>query len=465
MQPNQPQRRAGPDPAAVLHKLHDPQISGWMEEAKRFLRPRNAILAGILLTYIWRFHDLAPQLRSLRMAAFATVGSWAFLVLAPRLPVLGKVLRYPYVWLYLVWTVWMGLLVPNALNPDWAWTVWFEAHLKTVTMLLFLLGTITSFALVRSSMAIHVLGAWVMAFFYIKGGFSQDVTPVPGYDRNDLALALNFSLPFALFLAMQAEAKWERILLWGISLAIATSVLMSQSRGGFVTLALVILFMMVRVERISLRARVIPVVLLLGSFFFLPQHIKDRLGTMLNPSEDYNLTAETGRIQVWKRGIGYFKDHPVAGVGISNFPVAELTLSEQAQRGGRATRVVTHNSYLEVAVESGLPGLLMYLGMFFSVGFSTVRLRGRLNRIRGSPQAERLVLLADFLTLSLIGYAFGSFFLSMAYSPMLPAFLALAAGFRYTVERWMRQVGAATRAVQVSRARGVDRFAGDSVEV
>lgn len=436
----------------VRHRLHNPKIVDWHAQARRFLLPRNALLAGVLLTYIWRFHDLAPPLRPLRLAAIATVGTWAFLVMAPRLAVMARVLRYPYVWLYILWSAWLGLLVPNALSPEWAWTSWSEAHLKTLTMFLFLLGTITSYAVLRSTLAVHALGAGVLAFFYIKGGFSQDVTPVPGYDRNDLALALNFALPFTLYLAMESKGNQERLLLWGTALAIGASVLMSQSRGGFVTLALVILFTMVRVKGVPLRVRLLPVVVLVGSLFFLPQDIKDRLGTMLNPSEDYNLTSETGRVQVWTRGIGYLKEHPVAGVGMSNFPVAEVTLSERARRGGRTTQVVSHNSYLQVAVESGLPGLLMYLGMLGSAGLSTVRLRRRLSRIRGSPHADRWVLLGDVLTLAIIGYAFGTFFLSMAYSPMLPALLAITAGFRYSAQTWMNRVKTAARTAPAFRS-------------
>jgi len=436
---------SSPTSPGVLHRLHNPTIVGWQAHAKRLLHPRQALLAAVLLTYIWRFHDLAPPLRPLRVAAIATVGTWAFLIVAPRLTVMLRVIRYPYVWLYILWSVWLGLLVPNALSPDWAWTSWSGAHVKTLTMFLFLLGTITSYAVLRSALAVHALGAGVLAFFYIKGGFPQDVTPVPGYDRNDLALVLNFALPFTLYLAMQSKGPQERLLLWGTSLAIGTSVLMSQSRGGFITLALVILFTMVRVKGVPLKVRLLPVVLLLGSLFFLPQNIKDRLGTMLNPSEDYNLTSETGRIQVWSRGMGYLKEHPLAGVGMSNFPVAEVTLSERARRGGQTTLVVSHNSYLQVAVESGIPGLLMYLGILFSAGLSTVRLRRRLSRIRGSPHADRWLLLADILTLTLIGYGFGSFFLSMAYSPMLPALLAMVAGFRYSVEIWIKRVKSAAR--------------------
>ena len=54
-------------------------------------------------------------------------------------------------------------------------------------------------------------------------------------------------------------------------------------------------------------------------------------GTITSDS-DYNHTSETGRMQIWSRGIGYMLANPLLGVGPGNFPSAEGTLSPLAER-------------------------------------------------------------------------------------------------------------------------------------
>src|SRR5690606_35149757 len=54
--------------------------------------------------------------------------------------------------------------------------------------------------------------------------------------------------------------------------------------------------------------------------------------TILNPTADYNWSggSETGRMEIWKRGMGYMAANPLLGVGVRCFSVAEGTLSERA---------------------------------------------------------------------------------------------------------------------------------------
>jgi O-antigen ligase len=74
-----------------------------------------------------------------------------------------------------------------------------------------------------------------------------------------------------------------------------------------------------------------------------------------------------------------------------------------------------HNSYVQIGAELGFPGFVLYLAAIASA-FAALRRSG------GD--------LAPALTASLLGFAVGSFFLSLAYSDMLYTLVALAVGLQ-----------------------------------
>ena len=132
---------------------------------------------------------------------------------------------------------------------------------------------------------------------------------------------------------------------------------------------------------------------------------------------DYNHTAETGRLQIWRRGMGYMVDNPLFGVGPGNFATAEGTLSPIAERQQYGIGVrwnAPHNSFVQMGAELGFPGLALYIAIIVSA-------------FRGLKRA------GDFspaLSASLVGFVVGSFFLSLAYAEMLYTLIALAVGLR-----------------------------------
>lgn len=426
-------------PVAARSLPSAPWPPSWSDEARRALQPRHAVLAALLMTYIWRFHDLTPLISTFRIAAVATVLSWAFLLLRPRLGVLRQALALPSVLCFLLWSVWAGVTVPMALSPDLAWAAWFDGHFKSVTMFLFMVTCLDRMEVVRFSVAVQVFAGTVLALFYAKSGFSQDFTPVPSYDRNDFALAMNIVLPLTLYLGLAAKSRNERIVLWGAAGVITACIMMSQSRGGFLTLACIMMYTLVRLKRVKLRYRLLPPLLIAGSLFFLPQEIQDRLGTLLNPTEDYNYDHEVGRIAIWKRGMRYLGDYPVAGVGIENFPVAEARLSGLARNSGRQLGAVTHNSFVQALVETGVVGFAFYIGMIGFAVWRLARIRKRFARFTRDAKANDLVLAADFTMVALLGFCVGGFFLSMAYSPMIFSLVALSAGLELSARRWVKR--------------------------
>lgn len=253
-----------------------------------FLDPRTLVAMGLVLSYVWRFHDLSPILAPLRLAAVFTVASWGYLIVAPRFGMLKKALSYPYIWPFFAWSAWMVIGVPHALSPHEASDYLIQVHLKTATMFLFLLGFFNHRSKIGILAVTHLFGASVLCFFYAKSGFPTEWTPVPMHDRNDLALILVMVAPLALFIAQTDPRKKVRIAAAISGTIIGGSAVLTQSRGGFLAILAVVLYYMFRAQDVGWKVRVVPPVLLLVGLMIAPPAVKTRLETILHPRQDYN---------------------------------------------------------------------------------------------------------------------------------------------------------------------------------
>lgn len=432
-----PRRRARPTP-----QVPSDFRSRWLEPLRDL---RLLILVGMILAYVWRFHDLTPWLNVLRISAILTVSSWIFLALHPRLARMAASVKLPFIAFYLLVIAWATVSAPFALVPERSWAELGDTHLKNVLFLLFFLTTVRSFKGLRLALAANVVGVGVLVFYYIKGGTPTEWTPVTMYDRNDLALLFNILFPIVLWFGFVQKKTWPRVGFFLLAAALGFAVLMSQSRGGFLGMACVLSFLAVTQTQIPVRARVAPVLLMVVGLFFLPAEVKERLSTLTEISEDYNVASPTGRIEIWKRGLGYIGEYPLLGVGLQNFVVAEETLAEarfQYARGWRGS--VAHNSYIEIAAETGIPGLIFYLSMLVTAFFSLGRWKRRYRRF-DDPAARSLIILADMLRASVVAFAAGAVFLSTFFLSSLVVLLGLVASYCIVSRDLVRRIAASRR--------------------
>ena len=337
-------------------------------------------------------------------------------------------MRRPYTIGLLLWTAWMAVGIPVALNAEQAWDFLSGLHLKNVLFFLFLASTLTRPRIIHILVLTNIVGVSAGIYFYIKGGMPTQWTPYLMYDRNDLALIFNMTIPLAVWGALNMREKWARAVCWGVASTGVVSVIGTQSRGGLLALGVISLLMLVSFKGITKK---IKLALLVGVGTLLlaaPDAYWDRMSTLLDMEDDYNMTSETGRKEVWRRGWGYFKDNPWTGVGVSNFRIAERT------RGYDVEIATTHNSFLQILSETGLPGFLFWFGMIGS-GFVGVRRSQRRFSSSRDPADLVFVQLGDAVFLSLLAYCVGAFFLSQGYSPYILVLLAIVGGLQLTSER------------------------------
>ena len=381
-----------------------------------------------LATAVGRLHEVFPVLSPFKPALIsASLAIALYLLDRSRLRAPGRLIS-PTATYLLGLVIWGALTVPGALNQGIAFHGWLD-FAWSIAMCLVVAGSVRRTAdierLVLIYFAVTAVYVGVVLSRFQLGADSWRLGRLYYYDANDLATLIATALPLGLHCFLVHRRPIERVLA-GIGLAIlAVGLIRSGSRGGFLACLAVTAFVLVRVTTIPTRSRLIGVAVIL---LFVLGTASDKywaqMQTIIHPHEDYNLTAEEGRVQVWQRGLGYMTSYPAFGVGVRNFPVAEGTISPQARRQERGLPVrwgAAHNTYIQVGAELGFPGLVLFLGLLGSA-FAALRRASR----RGAPR--NVASLAQTLMAALVGFAVGAVFLSLAYTDMLYMLVAFSLG-------------------------------------
>lgn len=232
------------------------------------------------------------------------------------------------------------------------------------------------------------------------------------YDPNDLALVLVLFLPLFYF-SMKNEQGTLRLILASASIVSIAAIMATQSRGGFIGLVTVVAGILIK-ERFNFIK-----LLLVGSTLFIafsvlaPPGYSERISTIFNPQEDYNMTEGGGRIEIWKRGLQLMKENPLLGVGPAAFEVAEGSTHIDENTGNTGKWSTAHNSFVQIGAELGIPGLMLLV----MIMVSSIRSLKRLHR--ELPKNSELRWLVNALEVGIYGYIINGFFLSQAYSSAL----------------------------------------------
>ena len=223
----------------------------------------------------------------------------------------------------------------------------------------------------------------------------------PGYiagDANYFTASVLLVLPIALALVWNDRSRLVKLFSLGSLAVTLAATTLAASRGGFLGLLAMMGWLVWRARR---RARyLLPVAALLGAFLAIsplsPVH------RILHP--DYSDTDSVViHLELWRAGLRIVRDHPLAGVGIGQFKSVVGQYSSDKRLSWLA-----HNTYLEIASEMGVPGLLLLLGVF---GFS-FRSLGEARESAGREGDALLRAVALGAQAGLAGFFVAAFFVS-----------------------------------------------------
>lgn len=173
---------------------------------------------------------------------------------------------------------------------------------------------------------------------------------------NVLAEYLIMIIPVSISLFWYSKRIYKKFLFLGTSGILILALVFTLSRGGWLGFSFSALVFVLLVER-RLLLSIIPIVV--GGVFFLPQSILNRIMSIGNFADSSNAY----RLKMWQIALKIIRDHPIAGVGFGHLPFKE-TFETYIRT---MPTYHAHNTYLEIAAELGIPGLIAFLLLLFIV--------------------------------------------------------------------------------------------------
>jgi O-antigen ligase len=309
------------------------------------------------------------------------------------------------------------LSVPLAVWRGHSFELVSQAFPLTVVLALLASRVVRTEKQLRGTMAAWVLSAAAIAVMALNHGISHDAKQVTGtYDANDLALVMICSAPIAGTLLTGSRWMTRGVVLVALSSFMAVFA-MAASRGGFIALVLMLLYLIFAVDsRYRFRVGGIAVALFVVMLVLAPSSFWERIVTIWKPESHYDSTAGY-RTLLWKESLLVVLHHPVFGVGFGNLPTA-LGASMKFWK-------TAHNGYLQVAGELGTGGLVLHLLLTFGTLYNLRKLRRRL-----ASEKRPLFGTVFSMELSLVAYAAATVALSQAFFSYFYLLIGLTAALQ-----------------------------------
>lgn len=253
-------------------------------------------------------------------------------------------------------------------------------------------------------------------------------------------------LPLAIFCGLTESKRWLRIAGGGCALLIVFGVALTFSRGaaiGFVVLTIAMLLLrLIKIRHLAIL--VLGVVIVLAA---VPSYLV-RLSTLSTipalTSTAGNETADSAAASRGTENLAAFliaSDHPIFGVGPGEYPDFYQRYAERVRDYSNSLSVnvkyaarQAHNLYLGILAETGLTGLLTFLGVLGATLLQLFRIRRRCLADR-----RELANLASAFIASVLAYMITGVFLHLSYQRYFWLFLALAGSAGVIASRLARE--------------------------
>jgi len=367
-------------------------------------------LSAFYLVYCGRPEDWIPGLDILPLAKITSAGAvLAFLFTSGKarrklsaLPLDSYILLALIVMLLIsaVFSpIWTGGAFSRTLDFGKVWVVWVLTYL--------LVTDLDKFRRIVFIQAVSVPLISVLSI--VKGRHTVRLEGVLGgiySNSNDLAFAIALSFPLCLMFCLNTPSKFRKLLWIGGMLAMGAALAQTASRGGLITFILTAVLCLWHYGIRGRRFYLIAATAVAGVALLTVEGgaMMDRFSTMWggnkgrHPLEEQRAQASVEQRQfLIEKAIEGIEKYPFLGIGTRNFEEYSTVWQE------------VHMTYLQIAVEGGIPSLMLFL-LFFYYGFKNIRQVKKTKDL--TPE---LKLFAGGLQSVLFGFIVGALFAPEAY--------------------------------------------------
>ncbi len=384
---------------------------------KESVFPLFLIILYLFLEYV-RPQTMLPPLRYLHLPAITVV------LIAIVLFISGKLsIRDKQSVIFILFMSEMLVHGPFAVNNYWAFQRFYEMAITFIAYL----GIVN--IIDDNEKYRKLIKFWIIIFIFLAViGILNKGVGVGGFigDENDFCMAINMTLPFALFGIFSANKKTNKIYYLVITCLFLASIL-TYSRGGFVGLVAVMIYCWLRSNK-KVALGIVIGLLVIFALIAAPSSYWDRVRSISTEYKDITETERqygTGgqRIYAWKIGWRIFLDNPIVGVGQGNYPwhvgKTEDEMGVQWQERSLAGRAA-HSLYFTLLPELGLIGTFLFasmIGLSLNDLFYIKKVLKNQKNIYSTDESKRIYYLALALEGSLVGFLASSVFITTLYYP------------------------------------------------
>lgn len=397
-------------------------------------------LALFTIFYFISPEQFFPVLSSLYI--YKVVGGLAFAAVILKKINQGQSLINPSVELRLLLAlvVWMIIGIPFSVWPGGSFQFILDRVLKLLVLFYVIINSVDSMERFKKMVMIMVLCGTFLAYtgvgtystyrFFIDfiGGWR-----FIGYGNkdfanpNDLALGLVMLIPLAYFFFVQREMGLKKVFYLGCLIYTVTGVVVTLSRAGMLGLLVVFALILGKTakENVS-KAIAIGLIVLIPMVMFAPERFFYRFQSIADSSKDETGSREA-RIEGMITGVSIMLQHPLLGVGVGQSIVANAASYDYAAQAWKEI----HNIYLQVGVDLGIVGLVLFLAM---IGTALKGLREIQTRLVDHAEKREHLLYAQAVEISFWGFCVTAFFAPVAYNWYLYFLLGLSVALKDIVK-------------------------------
>jgi O-antigen ligase len=272
----------------------------------------------------------------------------------------------------------------------------------------------------------------------ISDGFERLAGPIG--EKNRYAQVMLMLVPLAIIQASAERSRVLKLAALGCGALAAIAVALTFSRGAALAAAM-ILVAMVALRYIRPSHVLVAIGLVAVVAIAVPAY-----GTRLTSLADITAifsdepasagtdNALLSRATENLAALNVFADHPIVGVGPEQFPEYYRVYADEIGISVRAADRQAHNLYLETAAETGILGLITFVGAILVTLIQLARARAAALR-RGR---EDLAAMATGFLLAILSYMATGIFLHLSYARYFWLMLALAGATAYVVLQVVR---------------------------
>ena len=310
----------------------------------------------------------------------------------------------------LLFLVWSSVSVVYAIDTRVALNRTFQYAQYALTMFMFssVVNTPARIRGVYWSFAIATTISTVVALVMYYLGMTPAASGLL-VNRNLLATYINVAIVCAYLLHQGTRSGAGRTVLLTALPVLFLGIGLTFSRGGLISLALTLLVVWYRLARkggFLLLAVSMGMICLLT--YLLPDAFWERAQSIV-PAISRERGTFGARVKIWRAALRMIEDRPVFGVGPGNFVKA----FPRYARGKEwlYQNLASHNAFVGVTAENGLPGGVLFL-LLFGFALRSARRCMRLGRATARSDLEMHAIVAEvslltFLVAGLTGDVYG----------------------------------------------------------